>query len=239
MFEPPSESEIAKQELALFDKAVAAEKRDYNLLFDNTTDGLYNESKEMQKVAATNETEYGPKLAVHINATHKSVVAGYLSESDAKSTKMYSTTGSYLSHKNEKVTNNGVSKPDLTRVFVFKESKRNKTKTKLKCFYCQKPNHFTRKSSRKVAGLPRKQKQKLLLDAKRGRFVFRVKVKIRQATTAVGRSIVWQLRLKLQRRSLCSTQISCRKIIAMAITVKPQTAGVNTISDTDIINELE
>ena len=107
LFEPPSESETARQELlarvqhkdenpmlylsdkiTLYEHAFTMPKRDYNLLFDTTIDGLYNDTSrmEMRKVTCSNEKEYGQKLAFHINAIRKSVEAGDMSEADAKCT---------------------------------------------------------------------------------------------------------------------------------------------------------
>ena len=62
----------------MFERAFAAPRRDFNLLSDSTTDGLFNETlrKEMRKIVVTNEAQYGEKLSFHVNAIRKSVIAG-------------------------------------------------------------------------------------------------------------------------------------------------------------------
>ena len=122
IFQSPAETETARQEflarvqqkdespmlylsdkITLFERAFAQPKRDLNLLFDTTTDGLYNESlrMEMRKMVFVDEEEYGQKLAFFINAIRKSVVAGDLSEAEAKGTLTYSTTSSYLASQSK------------------------------------------------------------------------------------------------------------------------------------------
>ena len=171
LFEPPSESETARQEflarvqhkdenpmlylsdkITLFERAFAKPKRDFNLLSDTTTDGLYNDSlrMEMRKIVCSNEEEYGEKLAFHINAIRKSVVAGDLSEADAKGTHTYSTTSSYLSKKHSS-TSTVKNEPG---VHALNDRTRQPAAKKLLCYYCQKTGHFARDCSRKLSGLP-------------------------------------------------------------------------------------
>ena len=71
--------------ITLFERAFSSPRRDYSLLFHNTTDGLFNETlcKEMHKVVIVNEEQYGQHLAFQINAIRKSVVAGDMAEADA------------------------------------------------------------------------------------------------------------------------------------------------------------
>ena len=171
LFLPPHESESARQEfmarrqhkdenpmlyladkVTLFERAFAEEKRDLNLLFDSTTDGLYNDQlrMEMRKIVVATEEEYGRQVAFHINAIRKSVVAGDIDEADAKGTQTYSTTGSYLAHKKE-ATGTVKSEPG---VHALGDKSRRSNAKKLLCYYCQKPGHFARDCSRKLAGLP-------------------------------------------------------------------------------------
>ena len=60
--------------VTLFERAFAEEKRDLNLLFDSTTDGLNNDQlrMEMRKVVVATEEEYGRQVAFHINAIRSS-----------------------------------------------------------------------------------------------------------------------------------------------------------------------
>ena len=138
--------------VTLFERAFAEEKRDLNLLFDSTTDGLYNDQlrMEMRKIVVATEEEYGRQVAFHINAIRKSVVAGDIDEADAKGTQTYSTTGSYLAHKKE-ATGTVKSEPG---VHALGDKSRRSNAKKLLCYYCQKPGHFARDCSRKLAGLP-------------------------------------------------------------------------------------
>ena len=172
LFEPPSESETARQEFlarvqhkdenpmlylsdkrTLFERAFAQPKRDFNLLADTTTDGLYNDTlrMEMRKVVCSNEEEYGQKLAFHINAIRKSVVAGDMSEAEAKGTHTYSTTSSYLLKKHESSGSMIKSEPG---VHALNDRARKPIARKLVCYYCQKTGHFARDCSRKLSGLP-------------------------------------------------------------------------------------
>ena len=171
IFQSPAETETARQEflarvqqkdespmlylsdkITLFERAFAQPKRDLNLLFDTTTDGLYNESlrMEMRKMVFTDEEEYGQKLAFFINAIRKSVVAGDLSEAEAKGTLTYSTTSSYLASQSE----SHVTIKSEPGIHAIDDRKRSRTTKKLLCYYCQKPGHFARECSRKLAGLP-------------------------------------------------------------------------------------
>ena len=171
IFQSPAETETARQEflarvqqkdespmlylsdkITLFERAFAQPKRDLNLLFDTTTDGLYNESlrMEMRKMVFIDEEEYGQKLAFFINAIRKSVVAGDLSEAEAKGTLTYSTTSSYLASQSE----SHVTIKSEPGIHAIDDRKRSRTTKKLLCYYCQKPGHFARECSRKLAGLP-------------------------------------------------------------------------------------
>ena len=175
LFLPPHESESARHEfmarkqhkdenpmlyladkLTLFERAFAEDKRDLNLLFDSSTDGLYNDQlrMEMRKVVAANEEEYGTHVAFHINAIRKSVVAGDIDEADAQGTQTYSSTGSYLAHKAEH-TSKVKTEPG---VHALGDKNRKSSTKKLLCYFCQKPGHFARDCSRKLAGLPAVQK---------------------------------------------------------------------------------
>ena len=187
LFEPPSESETARHEflarrqhkeenpllylsdkITLFERAFAAEKRDLNLLFDNTTDGLFNETlrKEMRKVVSVNEEQYGEQLSFHINAIRKSVIAGDLAESEAKGTHTYSTTGSYLAQKhggqaatvkNEPGVfsmNHQSTDAEICAMDKNFQKTTNNRKFKLRCYHCQRTGHFARECTRKLAGLP-------------------------------------------------------------------------------------
>ena len=187
LFEPPSESETARQEflarrqhkeenpllylsdkITLFERAFAAEKRDWNLLFDNTTDGLFNETlrKEMRKVVSANEGQYGEQLSFHINAIRKSVIAGDLAESEAKGTHTYSTTSSYLAQKHGGQAAAVKNEPGVfsmnhqsvdAEVCAMDKNypkSANAKKFKLRCYHCQKTGHFARECTRKLAGLP-------------------------------------------------------------------------------------
>ena len=186
LFEPPSESETARHEflarsqhkdenpmlylsdkITLFERAFAAPKRDFNLLFDSATDGLFNEMlrKEMRKTPSSNEEQYTKNLAFHINAIRKSVLAGDLAESDAKGTTTYSTTSSYLAHKNGAQHPHVKSEPSVyslncrsdggTNTGKKTEGKSgNSRKLKVRCYHCQRQGHFARKCTRKLAGLP-------------------------------------------------------------------------------------
>ena len=171
LFQSPAETETARQEflarvqhkdespmlylsdkITLFERAFAQPKRDYSLLFDTTTDGLYNESlrMEMRKITFADEEEYGQKMAFHVNAIRKSVVAGDLSETDAKGTQTYSTTSSYLASQND---GHAVIKKE-PGVYAMSDRNRTSGTKKLLCYFCQKPGHFARECSRKLAGLP-------------------------------------------------------------------------------------
>ena len=171
IFQSPAETETARQEflarvqqkdespmlylsdkITLFERAFAQPKRDLNLLFDTTTDGLYNESlrMEMRKMVFVDEEEYGQKLAFFINAIRKSVVAGDLSEAEAKGTLTYSTTSSYLASQSE----SHVTVKSEPGIHAIDDRKRSRTTKKLLCYHCQKPGHFARECSRKLAGLP-------------------------------------------------------------------------------------
>ena len=181
LFEPPSESETARHEfldrsqnkdenpmlylsdkITLFERAFAAPKRDFNLLFDSATDGLFNETlrKEMRKVMSSNEEQYSQHLAFHINAIRKSVLAGDLAEADAKGTMTYSTTSSYLAHKSGAQRTTIKSEPGVYSLNRRGDTGANTGKTgnakklRIRCYHCQKTGHFARECTRKLAGLP-------------------------------------------------------------------------------------
>ena len=88
-------------------------------------------------------------MAFYVNAIRKSVVAGDLSEADAKGTQTYSTTSSYLASQNDGHT---VVKNE-PGVYAMSDRNRASGTKKLLCYFCQKPGH-ARDCSRKLAGLP-------------------------------------------------------------------------------------
>ena len=89
-------------------------------------------------------------MAFHINAICKSVVGGDIDEADAQGTQTYSSTGSYLAHKQEQ-TGKVKTEPG---VHALGDRNRKTSTKKLVCYFCQKPEHFARDCSSKLAGLP-------------------------------------------------------------------------------------
>ena len=173
LFEPASESETAKHEfqarvqqkvenplmyysdkIALFERAYSVEKRDLQVLFDSTTNGLYNESlrQDMRRSCIRTEEEYEQKLSFFLNAIRKAVIAGDQNESDAVGTQTYSATCSYLLQKRDGQSTAIKSEPGL---HAMQKKGKQPARYAVKCYYCQKPGHFARECSRKLAGLPK------------------------------------------------------------------------------------
>ena len=171
LFEPASESETARHEfqarvqlklenpimylsdkVALFERAYSAEQRDLQVLFDSTTNGLYNDSlrKDMRRTPVQTEEEYERKLSFYLNAIRKAVIAGDLSESDAVGTQTFSATCSYLLQRNENMTSSIKNEPGIQAM----QKRSDKGRYVVRCYYCHKVGHIAKDCSRKLAGLP-------------------------------------------------------------------------------------
>ena len=168
LFEPASESETARHEfqarvqlklenplmffsdkIALFERAYSAEQRDMQVLFDSTTNGLYNDSlrKDMRRTLIQSEEEYERKLSFYLNAIRKAVIAGDMSESDAVGTQTFSATCSYLLQRNDSKSSSIKSEPGI-------HAMQRQGRYVIRCYYCHKVGHIAKECSRKLAGLP-------------------------------------------------------------------------------------
>ena len=168
LFEPASESETARHEfqarvqlklenplmyysdkIALFERAYSAEQRDMQVLFDSTTNGLYNDSlrKDMRRSFVQSEEEYERKLSFYLNAIRKAVIAGDMSESDAGGTQTFSATCSYLLQRNDSKNGAIKNEPGI-------HAMQRQGRYVIRCYYCHKIGHVAKECSRKLAGLP-------------------------------------------------------------------------------------